>query len=516
MTDALDHHARRLADARLTDLASARAGAPPLDAAGWRVDMARQRLDEPAEAALLDAARAVDLEGARDALFAGDIVNPSENRAALHWALRAQSALEGAPEAVRQSLAAADGFAQAVRSGAAAGAGGRPFRAIVHLGIGGSDLGPRLLADALHMERDRRFELRFAANLDPLDIELALDGLNPTETLVIGVSKSFGTEETLYNLTRTRAWLETSLGADWTSHVALVTANPARAETWIGGPGRIFDMPETIGGRFSVWSAGSLACTMAFGLEAIQALRAGAAEMDAHVQAAPIHTNAAMRLALLDYWNRSYLGASMRIVLAYARRLRLLPAYLQQLETESNGKSVRPDGSPAPRATAPAIWGGEGTVGQHSYHQWLHQGTDAHPTEFVLALDENAETEGQSALVAHALAQAEVLANGRSLSDVHAEEPDLDEAIARQKVHAGGRPSTFLTHTDFSPRALGALIALYEHRTYFAGRLWRVNAFDQWGVERGKTIASRLKPAVQASGGAEDPVTATLLQRLRR
>lgn len=515
MTDALADHALRLAHTPLKTLGAARAGAAPLAAPHWTIDLKRQFLDEAAEADLVAFGAAAKLEDAAKALFAGEEVNPSEGRAALHWALRAApDAVEGPTAEVRASLDAADAFAEAVRTDQETGATGRPFRAIVHIGIGGSDFGPRLLADAFHLERDRRFDLRFAANVDPMDLDLALDGLDPAETLVVGVSKSFGTEETLYNLNRARDWLKAALGEGWSTHLALVSANGERAEAWLGGPGRVFDLPETIGGRFSIWSTGSLACTIALGPEIISGFRQGARDMDGHVRDAPLADNAAMRLALLDYWNRNARGAAMRVLLAYARRLKLLPAYLQQLEMESNGKSAGPDGGAAASATAPALWGGEGTIGQHSFHQWLHQGTDAHPSEFVLALDPGAEETGRVSLTAHALAQAEVLANGRSLQEVKTEEPSLPEAVAKQKVHAGGRPSTFMSCADFSPAALGALIALYEHRTYFAGKLWGVNPFDQWGVERGKTMAGRLKPAVRGEAKADDPVTAALLGRL--
>ena len=517
MTD-LAIHATRLKSAALAELAAMRAG-KPLEAAGWSIDLARHRLDDEAEATLQVHGEAVGLKAAIDALFAGEIVNPSEGRAALHWALRAGDSLTGEAETVRASLTGpngADAFARKVIAGEIKAANGQSFQSILHIGIGGSDFGPRLIADAFHAERDRRFELRFCANLDPLDFAEATDGLDPATCLVIGVSKSFGTEETLYNLAHAREWLSASLGDDWPQHVALVTASEARARDWLGGTsGHLLHMPESIGGRFSIWSAGSVALSIALGMETIEAFRAGAAEMDAHVRSAPLSENIAMRLALLDYWNSSHLEASMRVQLAYARRLRLLPAYLQQLEMESNGKSVGPDGHRVALKTAPALWGGEGTLGQHSFHQWLHQGSGSVPTEFILALDKGGDETGQQALTAHALGQAEVLANGRSLVEVSQEEPGLDPVIATQKVHAGGRPSTFMFTRDFGPAQLGALIALFEHRTYLAGILWGVNSFDQWGVERGKTMAGRIKSSLQSGDATNDPVTAGLMKLIR-
>ena len=515
LTDALFPHARRLATASLKPIAAARCDTASLEAPGWTLDLSRQRLDAPAETALLEHGRAAGLEAALADLFSARTVNPSEDRPALHWALRAETSLE-APEceAVRQSARPADAFAGAVHAGTVMAGDGAPFEAILHIGIGGSDFGPRLVDEALIGPRASK-TLRFCANLDPADFDLAIDGLDPARTLVIGVSKSFGTEETLYNLSRARAWLRRGIGERWIDHVALVTANRDRARAWLGADGgRVFDLPVSVGGRFSIWSAASLACACAAGPGTLESFRAGAARMDAHVLEAPFEENAAIRMALIDFWNTSLLGYPMRAVLAYARRLRLLPAYLQQLEMESNGKSVRPDGTPVSTATAPALWGGEGSIGQHSYHQWLHQGTHVIPAEFILALDPDADPEGSRALTAHALAQAEVLANGRSADEIRAEEPDLAPAVAAQKVHAGGRPSSFLACRRFDAEALGALIALYEHRTYLAGRLWGVNSFDQWGVERGKTMAGRINTVLSEGSGADDPVTQALARRL--
>lgn len=503
----LTSHATRLSGKTIKELASENS-AQTLDAVGWSANLARQKIDAPATKALIAHGESVGLPAAIEALFAGVHVNPSEDRPALHWALRSNSALEGEQAEIRSTLTAADAYADGVRDGAVTTANGARFKNIVHIGIGGSDFGPRLIADAFHKERDRRFELRFCANLDPIDLDLALDGLVPEETLVIGVSKSFGTEETLYNLTRAKAWLQAALGGNTAKHMALVTSRADRARAWLDGADvTTFDMPASVGGRFSLWSNASLACRIVLGPDLINAFRAGAADMDAHFKSAPLDRNLPARLALLDYWNRTVLGYPMRVQLAYARRLRMLPTYLQQLEMESNGKSVRPDGTPIEAATAPALWGGEGSVGQHSYHQWLHQGTDIVPTEFILAPDADADPDGVRALTAHALAQAEVLANGRHLPTIKAEEPTLSDAVAAQKVHEGNRPSSFLSHSNFNAHAMGALIALFEHRTYAAGVLWGVNTFDQWGVEAGKTMAGKLKTALAEDTPLADPVT---------
>lgn len=494
----------------LSALASARLGSAQMSAAGWQIDLSRHYVSAEADSALLAYAEERALEQAITDLFAGETVNPSEGRPALHWALRAPSPANDQLQSVRDSALGALEAARKVR------AEGK-IRAVVHIGIGGSDFGPRLFADAFAESQDPNIELRFCANLDPLDLELALSGLNPATTVVVGISKSFGTEETLYNLSRARDWLKADLGAAWPTHMALVTANPTRASAWLeGGDATLLHMPESVGGRFSIWSAGSFACMIGLGPDVFEAFLAGAAEMDAHVQTASMRENAAIRLALLDYWNASLLGFQARAVLAYSRRLRMLPTYLQQLEMESNGKAVSPNGEAITLATTPLLWGGEGTIGQHSYHQWLHQGTQDVPTEFILAPGSLGDADGVTGLTAHALAQAEVLANGRSLEDVQSQEPDLTPEIATQKVHPGGRPSSFFYTSKLTPHALGALIALYEHRAYLAGVLWGLNSFDQWGVERGKTMAGQLKPALTGDGTAVDPVTAALIGMIGR
>jgi glucose-6-phosphate isomerase len=507
--------AASLKAASLKDLATARAGQAVLSAAGWTADLSRHYLDAGVDAALLAYGASAELEAAAGHLFKGDIVNPSEKRPALHWALRSQAPLSGEAETVRQSVLPALEFAQRVQEGEIRTIAGTPYKAVLHIGIGGSDFGPRLIADAFADRAAPGIDLRFCANVDPWDLEHALTGLDPASTLVVGVSKSFGTEETLYNLGRARKWMEASLGAEACRQIALVTANPERAKAWFGGnEGYLFDMPMSVGGRFSLWSAASLACMIYLKAGTFEAILAGAAAMDDYTRATPLASNLPMRLALLDFWNASCLERSMRVMLAYSHRLRMLPTYLQQLEMESNGKSVGPGGMPSPYSTAPALWGGEGSVGQHSYHQWLHQGSRSVPCEFILAPDFDRDPEGVTALTAHALAQAEVLANGRSLEEVRSEEPDLSDAVAKQKVHAGGRASTFLHHKAFGPEAFGSLVALYEHRTYFAGKLWGLNPFDQWGVERGKTMATRLKPALSGDAVADDPVTAALIKNL--
>jgi glucose-6-phosphate isomerase len=516
MFDTIRAEAARLKSATLSELAGARAGQKPFAVGSWSADVSRHWLDESAEATLQELAATAGLETAIQRLFAADHVNASEDRPALHWAQRlAAPSSHPLAEEVRAAAIASDVFGGEISETRLADTLGKPVETLLHIGIGGSDFGPRLLVDALRPIERTAPQVRFVANIDPEDLAFELAGLDPSTTFVVGVSKSFGTEETLYNLDRVRDWLRAALGADWTKHAALVTANPDRARNWADGADvKILHMPESVGGRFSIWSAGSVACAGELGEDTLSRFRRGAYEMDEHMRTAPVAENLAAQLALLDVWNTVAMGFPARAVLAYSRRLRLLPAYLQQLEMESNGKSVTPDGTEVTQPTAALLWGGEGTIGQHSYHQWLHQGTEIVPCEFILAPAAEDAEGGNMALTAHALAQAEVLANGRDLETVRTEEPGLSDAIARQKVHAGGRPSTFFHTPHLTPEALGALIALYEHRTYLAGVLYGVNSFDQWGVERGKTMAGRLKAALAGEGTADDPVTASLIAGL--
>ncbi len=508
----LVEHAKRLNDSSLRDIAERRLENSTLSVAGWTVNTARQKIDLKAEQALLQFGKAIDLKNSIQCLFNGEVVNPSEDRPALHWALRCKDPSFAVARQVRESLLAPLEFAEAIRDGRILAACGKRYEAIIHIGIGGSDLGPRLLYDTFYKERDRRFELRFCANFDPLDFELAADGLNPETTLIIGVSKSFQTEETVYNLNRARKWLISSLKYNWSNNVAIVTSKQKLAEQWLErSNGNIFTIPESVGGRYSIWSAGSLSCFIALGTDLIKEVLYGAELADQHVMHERIETNVAMRLALVDYWNASIMNYPMRVELVYSRRLRLLPAYLQQLEMESNGKSVTTDGVKLDTPTAPAVWGGEGTNGQHSYHQWLHQSSQSVPSEFLIATEHAGDIEGQTSLVANAFAQAEVLAEGKSLRQFQTDTSNFSTQLAKQKELKGSRPSTVIMTNRFTPIAFGSLIALMEHRTYLAGRLWRLNSFDQWGVEQGKQIAKQIKLVLSEKKTTNNRVTQHLV-----
>ncbi|MET0544785.1 MAG: glucose-6-phosphate isomerase [Caulobacterales bacterium] len=487
-------------------------------------DFTRQRLDGEAIDALMGLASA--LMRFRDAVAAGEAVNNTEMRSALHQALRAPQSRDwsalGRPMSatIIEERNRARTFAEGVRSGRIKAADGRPFKNLVHLGVGGSDLGPRMIYDALKPVGDPQIALRFASNIDPEDLAQALHGLDPRETLLLAVSKTFTTQETMANFAAARAWLESGVAKDASlQHLIAATAKPDLAMKAGIAKEHIFAFWDWVGGRFSVWSNGSLSVEIALGADVFDGFLQGAADMDAHVMSAPAETNAGVIAALVDFWNASVLDYPARAVTPYATRLRLLPSYLQQLVMESDGKSVQADGAPAFCPTAPVIFGGEGATTQHSFFQWLHQGTTICPVDFIVAAQDRLnEAEAQKALNANALAQAEALWNGRSTAEaeaITAKATDAETAarLAPHKTFQGGRPSSMFILDRLEPQSLGALIALYEYRTAFAGVLAGINPFDQWGVELGKELAqSILKTWDEA---AADPVTDRLLRRLK-
>ncbi|HYD43988.1 MAG TPA: glucose-6-phosphate isomerase, partial [Phenylobacterium sp.] len=497
-----------------------------VQAAGLTLDLSKQPWSLADLEAALDLVRTAKIEAARQALFAGEIVNRSEQRPALHMALRAPDGggfkADGQPvsPAVEATRAAMRAFADGVRAGEIRGATDQRLEAIVHIGIGGSDLGPRLVWEALR-PCEPAIDLRFVANVDPAEINLALADLDPARTLVVVVSKTFTTQETLTNAEIARAWLRAALGEAADSQLVAVSANPKATAAFGVAADRVFDFWDWVGGRYSVWSAVGLSCAIALGWETFAGLLAGAAEMDAHFQAAPLEKNAPVLLALAHVFNRNALSRPIRAVVPYAQRLRLFPAFLQQLEMESNGKRIDAEGRPATRPTAAAVFGDAGTNGQHAFFQLLHQGTDVIPVDFVAAAHGDGEPGSQAKLLANAVAQAEALMVGRAEADVRAElqAAGMDaariDALAPQRTFPGDRPSSFVLMDRLTPHALGALIALYEHKTFVEGVLWGINSFDQWGVELGKTLAARVLGELQGGPrGDHDPSTAALIARL--
>jgi glucose-6-phosphate isomerase len=500
-----------------------------VDAAGLRLDLSKQAWSAAALDACLALAEAADVEHARARLFAGETVNRSENRAALHMALRAPvgGAFRAQGEPVSSEVevvrAAMRKFAEGVRSGAVRGASGQPFTAVVHIGIGGSDLGPRMVWEALKPLAPR-IELRFVANVDGSDIAAALTGLDPAHTLVVVVSKTFTTQETMANAEAARAWLRETLGQGADAHLVAVSAAPAVAAAFGVAADRVFGFRDWVGGRYSVWSAVGLSCAIGLGWECFERFLAGGAEMDAHFASAPLARNGPVLMALAQVYNRNALHRPTRAVIPYAQRLKYLASFLQQLEMESNGKRVSADGRPLQRATAPVVFGEPGTNGQHAFFQMLHQGTDVVPVDFIAFAHADEGPPGLHAkLLANALAQAEALMVGRPEAEVREDlaaqgvtgaEADV---LAPQRAFPGGRPSTFILMDRLTPERLGALIALYEHKVFVEGVLWGINSFDQWGVELGKVMAGRILPELEGGPAAvHDPSTAALIERLRR
>ncbi len=522
---------RGAAATRIVDRIAADPGrldALTVEAAGLWLDLSKQPWSDEALTAGLALAQAAGLADARAALFGGEAANRSEGRAVLHPALRApigaSYAALGEPISAEVETARArmQAFADGVRSGAITGAAGRPFRAVLHIGIGGSDLGPRLVWEALR-PLDAAIDLRFAANVDPAEMAAAIHGLDARETLVVIVSKTFTTQETLSNAEIARAWLREALGDDAGAHLVAVSAAPEAATAFGVAADRVFAFRDWVGGRFSVWSAVGLSCAIGLGWDAFARLLAGAAAMDDHFREAPPRRNAPVLLALTQLLNRNALGRGARAVVPYAQRLRLLPAFLQQLEMESNGKSVTADGDLVTRPTAPVVFGDAGTNGQHAFFQLLHQGTDAIPVEFVAARDADGPPEAHAKLLANLIAQGEALLIGRPGSEVRADlaaqglPPAEIDALASQRTFPGDRPSTLILMDALTPATLGALLALYEHKIFVEGVLWGVNSFDQWGVELGKTLAARI--LAEWSGetvGHHDASTARLTTRLAR
>ena len=496
-----------------------------VEAAGLYLDLSKQSWTRDAFDACLDLARASDVEGRRSALFAGEAVNLTEGRAVLHPALRAApgadfhalgEAVSAEVDAVRADMKA---YAEAVRAGAEAGATGKTFKAIVHVGIGGSDLGPRVVWDALR-PLDPSIDLRFVANIDPRDMAEALTGLDPETTLVVVVSKTFTTQETLANAEAAKAWLAASLPSEgMTKHFIGVTAAPEKAGAF--GCGRTFAFRDWVGGRYSLWSAVSLSCAIALGWDVFEAMLAGAAAMDDHFVAAPLERNAPVLLALAQVFNVDGLGRPARTVAPYAHALRRLPSFLQQLEMESNGKRVHRDGSPVTRQTCPVVFGEPGTNGQHAFFQQIHQGPQVVPAEFVIVAKTHADAP-ESPLWSNALAQGQALMLGKTTEAAKAEglaQGLSDEEATRLAPHrtfTGNRPSTAIVMDRLTPAALGALIALYEHKTFVEGVIWDINSFDQWGVELGKVLAKAVLKDVEAGGPSPDldASTASLMTRL--
>ena len=499
---------------------------------GWLLDYSKQRVDA-ATMGLLDGLwQAADLPGWIARMRAGDAINHTERRAALHIALRHPAGkgpiLHGGQDvmpAVHAELEKMRRFCAEVHGRHWRGATGEPITDIVNIGIGGSDLGPRMATQALMAFRHPELRVHFVANLDAADLAVTLATLQPRTTLFVIASKTFTTQETMQNATSARAWLVQGLGeAAVARHFVAVSTNLAEVARFGIDPANAFAFWDWVGGRYSLWSVIGLPLALAVGFENFQRLLSGAHAMDEHFFSAPPRENLPGLLALLEIWNTNFLGADNRALLPYSQSLGLLPRYLQQLEMESNGKPVDRQGRPLDHAVAPVLWGEPGTNGQHAFYQLIHQGGRLIPCEFIATRCPDFDLPGHHAkLLANCFAQSEALMRGKTLAETTAEllagGMAADEAarLAPFRSFPGNQPSTTLLLPRLDPYNLGALLALYEHKVFAESVIWDINPFDQWGVEYGKQLASRLLPIVEgkAPAAALDSSTAGLIAYCR-
>ncbi len=477
-------------------------------------DLSKNLLDTATLHFLLDLARECGLASARDALLRGDIVNTTEGRAVLHTALRAPRGAGPFSEDVHSVLDAMLAYAEQVRADSA-------ITDIVNIGIGGSDLGPQMVVPALDAYTLPAQRLHFVSNVDGHDIAPLLKRLDAKKTLFIVASKTFTTQETLANALAARAWFVAQGGTDVARHFAATSTNVYAAAEF--GISTTFGFWDWVGGRYSLWSAIGLPIAIAIGAKNFRDLLAGAHAMDQHFAHTPLEKNLPVLLGLLDVWYRNFHGFTSRSVAPYHQGLKRLPAYLQQLEMESNGKRVDVSGQPLPYGTSPVVWGEPGTNGQHAYFQMLHQGTDVIPVEFIAVKKAAHKLADQhQKLLANCLAQSQALMLGKTAAEALVEKAptaaaNIDKAVlAQHRAFPGNRPSTTFVLDALTPRSLGALIALYEHRVFVSGALWGINPFDQWGVELGKALCNALLPRL-SNGDVQglDASTAGLMKRLR-
>ena len=494
------------------------------------IDYSKHRVTRETLGLLVDLARAAGLEARRDAMFAGAHINTSEDRAVLHTALRLprDAALEvdgqNVVADVHAVLDAMGDFTDRLRSGAWTGATGKRIETVVNIGIGGSDLGPAMAYQALRHYADGGIAARFVSNVDPADLVAKLDGLDPATTLFIVASKTFTTLETLTNATAARRWLTEALGDDAVGkHFVAVSTNKKLVEGFGIDSANMFGFWDWVGGRYSVNSAIGLALMAVIGKEGFADFLAGAHLVDRHFATAPLESNAPVLLGLIGLWYSDFFGAETRAVLPYSNDLARFAAYLQQLTMESNGKSVRADGTPVSTGTGEIFWGEPGTNGQHAFYQLLHQGTRLVPADFIgfsQPTDDLPTADGSGSmhdlLMSNFFAQTQVLAFGKTAAEIEAE--GTPASVVPHKVMPGNKPTTSILATRLTPSVLGQLIALYEHQVFTEGVIWGIDSFDQWGVELGKTQAKALLPVItedDAPGAQSDSSTDALVRRYR-
>jgi glucose-6-phosphate isomerase len=503
----------------------ARAARMTFEGAGWTLDASKHLATDETLARLLALGEAVGLRARIDAMLRGEKINTTEGRAVLHTALRAPRGarieVDGRDVVadVHAVLDRMSAFADRVRGGAWLGHTGRRIRNVVNVGIGGSDLGPAMCTEALTHYHERTLRFRFVSNVDATDFAEAVRDFDPAETLFLVCSKTFTTLETLTNARTARAWLVGALGdeAAVAKHFVAISTNEAEVVKFGIDPQHMFGFWDWVGGRYSVGSAVGLSVMLAIGPDRFRDFLAGMHAMDEHFRTAPFAQNLPVVMGLLGVWYRDFLGAATHAVLPYDQYLRRFPAYLQQLDMESNGKHVTLDGAPVECPTGPVLWGEPGTNGQHAFYQLLHQGTELVPCDFVgFCRSLNPLGAHHDLLMANLFAQTEALAFGKTAQEVAAE--GVAPALVPHKTFVGNRPTSTLVADALTPASLGALIALYEHKVFVQGTVWNVNSFDQWGVELGKVLATRIAREIASESEpalAHDASTNALIRRYR-
>lgn len=496
-----------------------------IDAPGIFIDLSKQQVSAAVYHQLINLAEERDLSCKRDAMLAGEFVNTTENRQAFHTALRADASPYR--HQVQNALSQMFAFAEQVRLD-------NTITDIVNIGTGGSDLGSRMTTQALAPFSDPKKRFHFVSNMDAFEISTVLRQIKPENTLFIITSKTFTTQETLANAMTAKTWFEASGNTNFSNHFVAVTANTEKAKSF--GVKNIFSFWDWVGGRYSIWSSVGLSLAIAIGQNNFQEFLKGAYDMDTHFASAPFNQNAPVILGLVDIWNRNFLGRTSRCIAPYHQGLARLPAYLQQLEMESNGKSISTSGEVLDYATSAVIWGEAGNNGQHAFFQMLHQGTDIIPVDFILVKNplfpafqcnkaiEHLLQQQHTTLLMNGLAQSRALMIGKNfnaaLKELHDTTPNLSpelaQTLAKHQTFSGNRPSTTMLVQELTPYTLGSLIALHEHRTFVTGAIWDINSFDQWGVELGKAIAKTLSQQFEAKKPQHlDNSTAGLMQLLK-
>ncbi len=510
---ALDTHRGAIAKTHLRDLFAAnpkRVESLSLSFGGMFYDFSKQRMTAETLALLVSLAKEALVPEWRERMFSGERINISEGRSVLHTALRRSvgpfpgKQFDVMPEVIETRRRMAE-FAERLRSGKHLGHKGMPIRDVVNIGIGGSDLGPKMMNQALRSMSHPALNVHYVSNLDGAQLAPLLQTLDPRTTLFIVVSKTFTTQETMFNANTARDWLRANLGDELVveNHFAAVSSKPERAVEF-GVPGNlVFPIWDWVGGRYSLWSAVGLALMVAIGPHAFDEMLRGAERMDEHFRSAPFEQNLPVVMALIGIWNTNFLSASTLSMLPYNESLKYFPSFLQQLEMESNGKTVTADGKPLDYETCPIVWGELGNNGQHAFFQLLHQGGRLIPCDFIASARSDYPLPGhQEALLSNCFAQSAALAFGRDEDEVRANmekegvSPQQIADLLPHRVFAGNQPSSTLMLGSLTPETMGALVALYEHKVFVQGAIWGINSFDQWGVELGKAVASRILPAI--------------------